>query len=62
MHFEVIFQLLLCGIDAATTPVVCTSGVSRMRDFFLFRLHVSDKIFKAPLNYLRHNFLKIIFQ
>ena len=27
MHFEVIFQLLLCGPDAATTPVVCTSGL-----------------------------------
>ena len=27
MHLEVIFQLVMCGPDAATTPVVCTSGL-----------------------------------
>ena len=27
MHLKVIFQLLMCGIDADTTPVVCTSGL-----------------------------------
>ena len=27
MHFEVIFQLLMCGFDAEITPVVCTSGL-----------------------------------
>ena len=27
MHLEVIFQLLMCGPDAAITPVVCTSGL-----------------------------------
>ena len=27
MHLEMIFQLLMCGPDAATTPVVCTSGL-----------------------------------
>ena len=27
MHLELIFQLLMCGIDADTTPGVCTSGL-----------------------------------
>ena len=27
MHLEVISQLLLCGPNAATTPVLCTSGL-----------------------------------
>ena len=28
MHFEVIFQLLMCGPDAAATPVVGTNGLN----------------------------------
>ena len=27
MHLKVIFQLLMCRIDADTTTVVCTSGL-----------------------------------
>ena len=27
MHLEVVFQLLMCGIDADTIPVVCSSGL-----------------------------------
>ena len=27
MHLELIFQLVMCGPDAATTPVVLTNGL-----------------------------------
>ena len=32
MHLQVICQLLMCGIDADTTPVVCTSGLEPQFD------------------------------
>ena len=33
MHLKVIFQLLMCGSDAATTPVVCTSALAILPQF-----------------------------
>ena len=32
MHLEMKFQLLMCGHDAATIPLVCTRGVRSLDD------------------------------
>ena len=49
MHLEVICQLLMCGIDAAATPVVCTSGLEIEFDPRMTSLALLEAEIPSPL-------------
>ena len=57
MHLKVIFQLLMCGSDAATTPVVCTSALAilpqfdpRMRSLALLEAEIPSPLYVTGKN------------